>query len=407
MKKIKIGFIGQGWIGKNYADNFEERGYSIVRYDISNQYKGNKEQLKSCDIIFVAVPTPSTLNGFDDSILIDAIKNNAKDGQTIVIKSTIQLGTTKKLQKMFPYLYIMHSPEFLTEKTAKYDAANPARNIIGYTEKSFCKTTMVMNVLPVAPYEDIVKAEEAELVKYMGNCWFYFKVMAMNLFYDIAKDKNLDFEKLKEMLAADKRVGRTHLDVEHQGGRGAGGHCFIKDFAALREMYGNIEHSNVNGMHLIRTAENYNRELLESTGKDLDLLNGVYGNIKIKNKNHLLKGKHKPYFIQEQEEMIKFEKEGKISYFDYKDGKWQFWGDLEIDESAKTLFDVLGDIITEHIKKNNIKECVHDWVYSNTMLLSNPPQQDKICKKCGLTERDTMGELLEDEYSKTVKKFNK
>ncbi len=29
---MKIGFIGQGWIGKNYADDFEHRGYRVVRY---------------------------------------------------------------------------------------------------------------------------------------------------------------------------------------------------------------------------------------------------------------------------------------------------------------------------------------------------------------------------------------
>ena len=80
------------------------------------------------------------------------------------------------------------------------------------------------------------------------------------------------------MLAADKRVGRTHLNVEHQGGRGAGGHCFIKDFATLREMYSNIKKENysMSGYELIRTAEEYNQLLLKKSGKDLDLLRGVY-----------------------------------------------------------------------------------------------------------------------------------
>ena len=30
---MKIGFIGQGWIGKNYADDFDARGYAVVRGD--------------------------------------------------------------------------------------------------------------------------------------------------------------------------------------------------------------------------------------------------------------------------------------------------------------------------------------------------------------------------------------
>jgi len=274
----KIGFIGQGWIGKHYADNFEERGYEVVRYGLEKEYKNNKEKLKECDIIFVAVPTPSTSEGFDDSILIEAITNTIV-GQIIVIKSTIKIGITDKIQELFPDRYILHSPEFLTEKTAKYDAANPARNILGYTEYSFKKAGEVMNILPVASYEKIVPCKEAEFVKYMGNSWFYFKIMAMNLFYDIAQDKGLDFEVLKEMLSADKRIGRTHLDVIHQGGRGAGGHCFIKDFDSLKEMYiDTVDNNNgsLEGEKLIGVMEAYNIKLLRDSNKDLDLLNGVY-----------------------------------------------------------------------------------------------------------------------------------
>lgn len=68
----------------------------------------------------------------------------------------------------------MHSPEFLVEKTAAYDAAHPNRNIIGipfeneaYTEKA----NQVLEVLPKAPYESILHARDAEFVKYAGNCF--------------------------------------------------------------------------------------------------------------------------------------------------------------------------------------------------------------------------------------------
>jgi nucleotide sugar dehydrogenase len=282
MEKIKIGFIGQGWIGKNYADNFEQRGYEIVRYDIE-KFKDNKDKLKDCRIVLVAVPTPTNKNGFDDSILINAIETATSPDQTVVIKSTIKLGTTDKIQAMFPDRCLIHSPEFLTEKTAAYDAANPDRNILGYTEKSFSRCGEVMNVLPCAPHEAIVPCREAELVKYMGNCWFYAKVLMMNAFYDIASHNNLDFDCLKDMLAADKRVGRTHLEVVHQGGRGAGGHCFIKDFAALREMYEELAKVSPDnnrlsdGLKMLAQMEKFNFDLLKETGKSVDLLEGVYG----------------------------------------------------------------------------------------------------------------------------------
>jgi len=44
---MKIGFIGQGFIGKNYADDFENRGYEVVRYAREDKYAGSKDEIKN------------------------------------------------------------------------------------------------------------------------------------------------------------------------------------------------------------------------------------------------------------------------------------------------------------------------------------------------------------------------
>ena len=40
MKKqnLTIGFIGQGWVGRHYADAFEQSGFITVRYGLEPQY---------------------------------------------------------------------------------------------------------------------------------------------------------------------------------------------------------------------------------------------------------------------------------------------------------------------------------------------------------------------------------
>ena len=81
---MTIGFIGQGFIGKNYADDFERRGFSVTRYSLEEPYRGNKEKIKECDIVFIAVPTPTTPEGFDDSILRGVLPL-VKEGKTAVI----------------------------------------------------------------------------------------------------------------------------------------------------------------------------------------------------------------------------------------------------------------------------------------------------------------------------------
>jgi UDP-N-acetyl-D-mannosaminuronate dehydrogenase len=69
----KIGFIGQGWIGKNYADDFESRGFDVVRYSLEDEYVINKGLISGCDVVFIAVPTPTKNGVFDDSIVREAL----------------------------------------------------------------------------------------------------------------------------------------------------------------------------------------------------------------------------------------------------------------------------------------------------------------------------------------------
>lgn len=289
-KKPLIGFIGQGFIGKNYADDFENRGYAVVRYARGQKFAGNKARLAECDIVFIAVPTPSTPKGFDYSIVREVLRFVGK-GKTAVIKSTVLPGTTEKLQKQFPHIFLFHSPEFLRERTAAFDAAHPDRNILGipkYTAPYRKRAKEVMHVLPKAPFERIMHVRDAELVKYGGNCFLYFKVIFSNLLYDLAAKTGLEWEDVKEAIAADPRIGASHMDPIHRsghadkkeaGGRGAGGHCFIKDFAAFSELYTKRVKDPL-GKAILKALETKNNRLLIESGKDLNLLKGVYGGIR-------------------------------------------------------------------------------------------------------------------------------
>lgn len=293
---IKIGFIGQGWIGKHYADDFEKRGYEVTRYALEEPHINNGDKIVECDIVFIAVPTPSATKGFDASILKNAIKKIGK-GKIAVIKSTLLLGITEEIQKENPDIFVFHSPEFLTEATAAQDAAGPKRNIIGMAidnEDYQKKAKLILSILPKAPFELVCGAKEAELIKYGGNNWFYFKVIFINLLYDLATKSGARWEAIRDGMSADPRIGPSHMTPIHksgtlggdayqlksekqdEGGRGAGGHCFIKDYAAFIEMYEKYV-GDESGLNALRAIEKKNIDLLVKSGKDLDLLKGVYG----------------------------------------------------------------------------------------------------------------------------------
>jgi UDPglucose 6-dehydrogenase len=175
----------------------------------------------------------------------------------------------------------------LAEKTAAFDAANPKRNIIGMPEKTdhyMERARTLLRILPKAPYELVADSNETELIKYAGNAFLFFKVLFGNVFYDLAQSLGADYGVVREALGADPRIGPSHLNVvdasghmDAKPGRGAGGHCLIKDFAALRQLYQEAVPSDQEGLKLLEAFEEKNVELLRHSGKDIDLLEAVYG----------------------------------------------------------------------------------------------------------------------------------
>lgn len=279
--KPLIGFIGQGYVGKNYADDFQSRGYAVVRYSLDEPHKHNGHKIKECDIVFIAVPTPTTPKGFDDSIVRDSIGFVGKN-KIAIIKSTVLPGTTKSLHKQYPDRIIFYSPEFLSEATAVQDAAHPSSNILGMArdnEKYRRFAKRIHNILPTAPFELTCNSTEAEIIKYAHNGSGYMQIIFFNLMYDLAESLGADWNRIEQALRADPFISNRYAKPVHKSGRGAGGNCFIKDFAALGTFYRKRLPRDRRGHAVFKATENKNKHLLVKSKKDLPLVKGVYGNI--------------------------------------------------------------------------------------------------------------------------------
>jgi UDPglucose 6-dehydrogenase len=289
-KTLKIGFIGQGFVGKAYADDFEARGFSVVRYALEEPYVKNKEKIAECDIVSIAVPTPTvpvdegqSKDGvpsvrFDYSAVMSVIPFVGQ-GKIALIKSTLLPGTTEKIQKEFPDRIILFSPEFLRARFAKEEAANPLMNVVGMPVDDGVHRTAakeVMSVLPKSPHQQICSSTEAEIVKYTHNGRAYAKIVMANIFYDIAQKLGCNWEEVLSAMNADPWFSNMYNDPVHMEKRGVGGYCFIKDFAALREFYESTVGDDT-GASMLSAIEKKNLELLRESGKDKELLEGVYG----------------------------------------------------------------------------------------------------------------------------------
>ena len=147
--------------GAMYRYFKKKMSVEVVAYD-KGKNEGSIKEVNEADIIFICVPTPWKEKHFDTSIVEEAI-GYLKESKVIVIKSTVSIGTTRKLQEKFPQHTIIFNPEFLTEQTADQDMNYPDRQIIGYCNKKGYRISKdILDILPLAQCERIVPAEEAE-----------------------------------------------------------------------------------------------------------------------------------------------------------------------------------------------------------------------------------------------------
>src|SRR3989338_6931187 len=261
----KVGVVGIGMVGGATVRYLQKKeGLEIFTYD-KGKNEGSPDEVNKAEIVFVCVPTPYLKDGtgFDLSYVEQTLSWLSGE-KVVVIKSTVLPGTTEMLQKKYPQHKLLMNPEFLTEETADQDMMYPDRQIVGYTEKSHDVAGDLMQLLPLAPFERMLPSTEAELVKYFGNTWFSVKVSFANQMYDLCQALGTDYDRMVEAAAADKRIGRTHLNVFHKGYRGYGGKCLPKDTKAI------IQLANSKGvdLKLHKAAEEINNALMAMQGID-------------------------------------------------------------------------------------------------------------------------------------------
>ena len=242
---MKIGIVGNGFVGSAVAFGFSpnvgcDADVRIYDKDPHKSLHSLYETINKSDFIFVSVPTPSNRDGsINLDIVYQVFENiarvNERRDNVILLRSTVVPGTTQKIQDKFPSLNVVFNPEFLTERSAKFDFINQARFILGggniYTHKvaelfkwRFGESTPVIET----------NYETAEIIKYMNNCYLATKVSFLNEMYQIAEKAGVDWDVAVEGFVRDGRVGHSHMNVPGPDGKfGFGGSCFPKDIQAM------------------------------------------------------------------------------------------------------------------------------------------------------------------------------
>lgn len=234
VKKMQAGIIP---IYEPHLDTLFHRNIKAGRLRFTTDLKQAIEKAK---IIFLALPTPPGEDGSADLSYILGVADDLgillKDYKVIVDKSTVPVGTAKKVRAAIAKnakceFDVVSNPEFLREGFAVDDFLKPDRVVVGSSSERAQKVMEELYRPYVRSGNPIIFMDEksAELTKYAANAFLATKITFMNEMANLCEKLGADVDMVRIGIGSDDRIGKRFLFP----GIGYGGSCFPKDVQAL------------------------------------------------------------------------------------------------------------------------------------------------------------------------------
>ena len=198
--------------------------------------------LSKSKAVLIATPTnfdPKT-KSFDTVSIEDILKRLKKNkfSKLVVIRSTVPVGFTEKMQKKYPNIDIAFFPEFLREGDALRDSLYPSRIICGSKTN---KARFFLNLLKDSAIKkniqtQITSSSEAEAIKLFSNMYLAMRIAFFNELDSFSLSKNLHSKEIIDGLSSDPRIGNYYNNPSF----GYGGYCLPKDTQQLRQNFKDI-----------------------------------------------------------------------------------------------------------------------------------------------------------------------
>lgn len=240
--KEKINMLNNGIcpIYEKNLDKLMKKNKNLLEYTLDT-----KTAYKNADVIFIGVGTPEKKDGSTNLKFVydvaKTIANSIEKDVIVVIKSTVPIGTNKKIENMINNnlknkvkVEVVSNPEFLSQGTAINDTLNASRIVLGVNSK---RAEKIMKEVYKNFNRPIIvtNRESAEMIKYASNDFLALKISYINEIANLCEIVGADIEDVSKGMGMDKRIGKEFLGA----GIGYGGSCFPKDTKSLH-WFGNF-----------------------------------------------------------------------------------------------------------------------------------------------------------------------
>ena len=183
-------------------------------------------------VVVIGTPVDEHLNP-DQQAVPRALAGCAeflRDGQLLVLRSTVYPGVTALVEKMVAGLgvttEVAFCPERIAEGKAMTELFELPQIVSARTPGGLARARALFGRLTPTLVE--MSPEEAELAKLFTNTWRYIKFATANQLYMMANDQGLDFERIRRGLIADYPRA-----ADMPGAGFAAGPCLFKDTLQL------------------------------------------------------------------------------------------------------------------------------------------------------------------------------
>mgnify|MGYP000066982271 CR=1 FL=1 len=245
---------GFGFVGQAYYELLStEYAVEVVDPKYTDYYISDFPF--ACGLV-CCVGTPVNSEGVYDISAIHSVISSTPVYIPILIKSTITVEDWDYLKQRFPKHSLSFSPEFLRAKSATADVFDRNYEIVAGDSVEFWRN--IFNTVKPHAWVYEANSEEAIIAKQAMNAFLATKVSFFNQIYEYCAANDVDFEAVRSLMIADKRIGSSHTKVT--ASRGWGGYCFPKDTTALLS---SAEQADVS-LSVLESAVSYNNSIRNS-----------------------------------------------------------------------------------------------------------------------------------------------
>lgn len=231
-KKYTVAIIGYGVVGRAMHSLFPKAIiYNGEKHPVGNlTYK----DVNKVDVAFICVPTPTKANGHCDTSIVEMVVSKLTVS-LIIIRSTIEPGTTDRLKKKYKK-NIVFCPEYIGETIDHPLADERSRTFLilgGEKEDTNCAIEVFQHVYNASVKIRQMSATEAEVAKYLENRHIAFTVAECNEAYDFCQKLGVDYNNVREAVFQDDPRMSPYWTFVYPDIRGFESKCIPKDIYAI------------------------------------------------------------------------------------------------------------------------------------------------------------------------------